>query len=179
MLQLARYAARAPVALDRLQYEVGKRRVRLVSDKREGPTAGTQDFDPLEFLALLLAHVPDRHEILVRYAGAYSVRRRARWRKLGILAASPLQALPPDPHRDAVPPWPALRALRRRWAELLRRIFEVDPLRCRRCGAEMRILAFILDPEVTAAILRHLRRHGRDPYAMHDEPPIADGRAPP
>ena len=179
MLQLARYAARAPVALDRLHYDVGKKRVRLVSDKPEGPTAGTHDYDPLEFLALLLAHVPDRFEILVRYAGAYSVRRRARWRKLGILGASRLQALPPDPNRDAIPPWPALRALRRRWAELLRRIFEVDPLRCRRCGAAMGIVAFVLDPEVTTAILRHLRRHGRDPYAMLDELLVAEGRAPP
>ena len=66
-----------------------------------------------------------------------------------------------------------------RYTVLLRRIFEVDPLRCRRCGAEMRILAFILDPQVTAAILRHLRRHGRDPYAMHDELLVANGRAPP
>jgi hypothetical protein len=151
----------------------------LVSDKREGPTAGTHDFPPLEFLALLLAHVPDRHEILVRYAGAYSVRRRARWRKLGILAESRLRAETPSSGRDTVPPWPALRALRRRWADLLRRIFEVDPLRCRRCGADMRILAFILDPDVTADILRHLRRHGRDPYAMHDDLLVDDPRPPP
>jgi len=151
MLQLARYAARAPIALDRIQYDAAKKRVQLVSDKRDGPTAGTHDFEPLEFLALLLAHVPDRHEILVRYSGAYSVRRRARWRKLGILAESRLRAETPRPDQDAVPSWPALRTLRSRRAVLLRRIFEVDPLRCRRCGAEMRILAFILDPEVTAA----------------------------
>ena len=43
----------------------------------------------------------------------------------------------------------------------------------------MRIIAFILDPEVTAAILRHLRRHGRDTYAMHDELLVAEQRGPP
>jgi hypothetical protein len=43
----------------------------------------------------------------------------------------------------------------------------------------MRILAFILDPEVIAAILRHLRRHGRDPDAMYQDELIAAGRAPP
>ncbi len=145
MLQLARYAARAPIALERLHYDRGTKRVRLVSDKREGPTAGTRDFDPLEFLALLVAHVPDHHEILVRYSGAYSVRRRARWRTLGILTDTRLRADPPPPEHDAVPEWPALRALRSRWAQLLRRIFEVDPLRCPRCGHDMRILAFIFD----------------------------------
>ena len=114
-----------------------------------------------------------------RCAGAYSVRRRARWRKLGIHAESRLRAETPSSGRDTVPLSPALRALRRRWEDLLLRIFEVDPLRCRRCGAEMRILAFILDPEVTAAMLRHLRRHGRNPYAMHDELLDPPARPPP
>jgi hypothetical protein len=42
---------------------------------------------------------------------------------------------------EAVPP--ALHDVRRRWAELLRRIFEVDPLRCPRCGDTMRVVGFI------------------------------------
>ncbi len=48
------------------------------------------------------------------------------------------------------------RALRRRWAELLRRIYEVDPLVCPRCGETMRIIAFITEPRVITKILRHL-----------------------
>jgi hypothetical protein len=179
MLQLARYAARASIALERLQYDAAKKRLRLVSDKRQGPTAGTHDFEPLEFLALLLAHVPDSHEILVRYSGAYSVRRRARWRKLGILTDTRLRAEPPDADEGVAPAWPTRRALRRRGAELLRRIFEVDPLRCPRCGKEMRIIAFILEARVIARILQHLRRRGRDPDALHDELQMAGGRAPP
>jgi hypothetical protein len=55
-----------------------KKRVRLVSDERDGPTAGTHEFEPLEFLALLLAHVPDRHEILVRYSGVHAEGRARR-----------------------------------------------------------------------------------------------------
>ena len=51
-----------------------------------------------------------------------------------------------------------LREARRRWAELLRRIFEVDPLACPRCGTEMRIVAFITDPTTIDRILEHLRR---------------------
>jgi hypothetical protein len=61
---------------------------------------------------------------------AYSVRRRARWRRAGILTdARPLAEISPAAG-DRTPDWPALRALRQRWAELLKRIFEVDPLRC-------------------------------------------------
>ena len=75
--QLARYAARCPVALSRMTYDAEKAVVTIVSDKSDGPTAGTHTFEPLEFLARLLAHVPRKSEIYVRYCGAYSVRRRA------------------------------------------------------------------------------------------------------
>jgi len=53
-------------------------------------------------------------------------------------------------------PWPALRARRRRWAELLRMIFKLDVEGCRRWGGEMRILAFVTEPAVKQA-----RRAGR------------------
>jgi hypothetical protein len=36
-----------------------------------------------------------------------------------------------------------------RWAELIYRIYEVDPLDCPRCGARMKILAFITDPKLS------------------------------
>lgn len=42
----------------------------------------------------------------------------------------------------------ALREARRRWAELLRRIFEVEPLACPLCGQTMCIVAFITEPKV-------------------------------
>jgi hypothetical protein len=158
-----------PLALERLQYLPQNNAVRLASDKRDGPTAGTHDFPALEFLARLLAHVPDAHEVLVRHYGAYSVRRRARWRRAGILShARPPHDISPVPGHPA-PDWPALRARRQRWAELFKRIFEVDPLRCPRCGGVMQVIAFILDPEVIHALLRHLRRTGRDPRALPEQ----------
>jgi len=47
----------------------------------------------------------------------------------------------------------SLRAARYPWAELLRRIYEVDPLACPRCSALMRIVAVITDPAVITGIL--------------------------
>ena len=38
-------------------------------------------------------------------------------------------------------------------AELLRRIFEIDPLECPRCGQQMRTVAFITKPRVIGAFL--------------------------
>ena len=48
------------------------------------------------------------------------------------------------------------RAARYAWALLLARIYEVFPLRCTHCGAEMRIIAFITDPSTVRDILAHL-----------------------
>jgi hypothetical protein len=66
-----------------------------------------------------------------------------------------------------------VRALRRRWTELLRRIFELDPLVCPRCGGSMRIIAFITEPRVIHTILRHLEAKSVDPRA----PPRGGGAA--
>jgi len=92
---VARYAARAPVALSRITYDADTDLVTLASDKAEGPTAGTHRLHALEFLARLLAHVPRRGEIYVRYYGAYSVRRRAAWRRSGVRPSDEVDALRP------------------------------------------------------------------------------------
>ena len=42
------------------------------------------------------------------------------------------------------------------WRELLGRVYEVDPLTCPACGAEMKVVAFITDYEVIDRIIRHL-----------------------
>ena len=45
-----------------------------------------------------------------------------------------------------------------RWAALIKRVYEVDPLRCPMCGAIMRIVAFIegrVQPAVVERILKH------------------------
>ena len=62
-------------------------------------------------------------------------------------------------------PWAALKARRRRWAELLRMVFKVDVEVCRRCGGEMRMLAFVTGHAVVTRILAHLERRGVDAHA--------------
>ena len=63
----------------------------------------------------------------------------------------------------------SLRAARYRWAQLLRRIYEVDPLACPRCAAPLRIVAVLTDPAVITRILVHRARsvaraqHSRSP----------------
>ncbi len=161
---VARYAARAPVALSRMTYDAKDAVVRIVSDKVDGPTAGTHTFEPLEFLANLLAHVPRRGEVYVRYYGAYSVRRRSTWRKAGVRAGrgTGTDDKADEPRHDTPD---HVRARRRRWAELLRQIWDVDIEACPRCGGKMAILAFTMDPAAVDATLRTLRDKGIDPRA--------------
>ena len=64
------------------------------------------------------------------------------------------------------------RAARYAWALLLARIYEVFPLRCPRCGAVMRIIAFITGTAAVRGILIHLG----EPITP---PTIAPARGPP
>ncbi len=50
-VRLARYCARNPVALSRLEYQSDDATVTYHSDKPTGPTAGSETLDAVEFLA--------------------------------------------------------------------------------------------------------------------------------
>ena len=68
--------------------------------------------------------------------------------------------------RESQPPRdvPARGASRRnRWALLLQRVFEVDALRCPRCGSTLRLIAAIEDPAVARKILECLGLPARAP----------------
>ena len=42
------------------------------------------------------------------------------------------------------------------WAEMIRKVYEVDPLLCPSCGGQMRIISFIEDHKVIDRIIAHL-----------------------
>ena len=61
------------------------------------------------------------------------------------------------------------RALRRSWAQLIKRIYEVDPLVCPSCRSEMKVIAFITEHDVVDAILTHLAKtEARSPRGPPD-----------
>ena len=94
----------------------------------------------------------------MRDYGAYATRRRVWWRRRGVVLV-PAPEREPGAHEPAAD-WPALRARRRRWAELLRRVFQVEVETCPRCDGAMRIVAFVTEPAVVRRILAHLARRG-------------------
>ena len=74
--RLARYCARNPVALERLTDDRTAKAVTYRSDKSDSPTAGTETVDPMEFLARVLVHIPDKGHVTTRYYGWYANRPR-------------------------------------------------------------------------------------------------------
>jgi hypothetical protein len=113
----------------------------------------------MELVARVLVQIPDRRRHLVRYYGAYSSAARGKRKK----AAAPAEpsAAAKAPEDAAIPDSPYRAALRRRWAELIRRVYEVDPLVCPRCGGEMRVIGFITQPALIDRILDHLKKRGK------------------
>jgi hypothetical protein len=62
-------------------------------------------------------------------------------------------------------PAEAVRARRKQWVELLRRIWDVDAESCPRCSERMAILAFTLDPADIRATLDTFAARRIDPRA--------------
>jgi hypothetical protein len=157
-----------------MAYDAQARTVTDTADEPSGPTADCHTFDALDFVALVAAQIPDKGQVLQRYYGHYSSRARGMRRKAAEAAPDTAEAA------FGTPEDVSLSAVHRRWAELLRRIFEVDPLQCPACGGRMRIVEFILEPPLIDQILRHLRDKGKDPRAgPWDAPALVPGPAAP
>ncbi len=165
--KLACYLMRSPVNLSRLRYHPDSQLV-LYQPKAGHDVDEEARLDPLEFLrwaalrrcpatsdsfegarvrtilARVLIHVPEPNKHLVHFYRAYANRVRSRYRKQDTAASDETEATPSRP------------AVNKRWAELIYRIYEVDPLTCPRCDSSMKLLAFITEQEV-------IRRDPRPP----------------
>ena len=84
-----------------------------------------------------VTHIPDPGQVMQRNYGWYASRTRGARRRQTSEAAEAAPVVIVEPVD-----W-SLRAARYRWPELLRQIFEVDPLACPRCRGPMRIVAVI------------------------------------
>jgi hypothetical protein len=152
---LTRYMMRPPVSLARLKLLPGEHEV-LHFPKGSGDDPGSakpERIDALDYVARVLAQIPPPRKHLVRYHGFYSNAARGK-RRQAIAEVSTTVEYADQPEAPA----PVARAARKRWADLLRRVYEVDPLVCPRCASTMRVVGFITQPHVIRRILDHLRQ---------------------
>ncbi len=87
------------------------------------------------------------------------------------LTLQPGTMMPDDPHQPAA----SKRSLSSLWAVMLAKMHEVLPIVCRHCGAEMKPVAVIVDPDALTRICKHLGQpQGIPTLAPARGPPQAD-----
>lgn len=145
--RLAQYMLRAPFSLEKMSYEPVSGTVIYRSRMHKTLKRNFQIMSGADWLAQLCAHIPDRFEHLVRYAGWYSNRSRGKRRRA---CAEPAEAATREVDvREAA-------RMRSTWARLIHKVCEVDPLECPKCKGPMRVIALIDDKAVIRKILTHL-----------------------
>ncbi len=97
-----------------------------------------------EFIAAITQHIPDHNFQLARYYGRYSSWIRGERRKMGSEeedydTENDIINVASYKHRKIPPPT---------WRECIKKIWEVDPLKCPHCSAEMKIISFIKEQQV-------------------------------
>jgi hypothetical protein len=156
----ARYLVRCPLSLERLSILDDELVSYAAKEDNAENKPESKTFSPLEFLAELSQHIPNTYEQLIRYYGYYSARsrgarrREAEHKKLVQNNFEPLS----DTDSDRKP-------VSKSWARLIKKVYEVDPLKCPKCSGAMKIKAFIRDSKEIARICENLG--------------LADWRAPP
>jgi hypothetical protein len=121
----------------------------------------------------VVTQIPDSGLRLTRSYGAYANRLRRSWDglRVGRGRAAPTCAAGIPEGKDEPRDSEFVRKRKAAWARLLRKVLEVDPLTCPRCGSELQIVAVITQPEVVDRILRHVAQTGRDGVHEQRGPP--------
>jgi hypothetical protein len=128
-------------------------------------------FEPTAFIAAATQHIPDKGAQMVRYYGYYSNKSR------GLRAKRQATEAGIGDHALTICQGERLRRPTKKWRELIRKVWEQDPLLCPNCGGTMKIVALIDQHAVVEKILRHLglwtdAQLARAPPSM---PPAAQG----
>ena len=147
--RLARYLLRSPVSLQTLHYSPETQQVIYQANKGHDRD-DTEIIDPMDFVARVLMHVPELNKHSIHYFGMYCNRVKQKPNNDSSSTDASLNEESPSFSNSN---------LRRRWANLIRRVHQSDPLLCPKCGAKMKIISFITQPRVIHKILDHLKKH--------------------
>jgi hypothetical protein len=176
--RLAKYCLRPPVGMERLETLAdGRLLYRFKRAWRDGTTHII--LTPLQMLERLAALIPAPHAHLVRYAGVFAP--AAKWRALIVptTTTTSVESVPVSlttstggPLVDETPAEPFAvetpvghHGRNYGWAELMKRVWELDVLECPRCQGRLRILAAIHSSDAIGKILACLGLTSRDPPA--------------
>ena len=153
-------------------------RYQLKTPYRDGTTFVV--FEPLDFIARLVALIPRPRANLTRYHGVFAPNSNDR----GLI--TPGKRGRGGLRRLRVDASDQTAEEKRRgmtWAQRLKRVFAIDVERCSNCGGKARIIACVNEPAAISVILAHLERTGRlqgeAALGRTGGGSLAAGRAPP
>jgi hypothetical protein len=141
--RVGKYMIRPILSLKRLSIDKTKGKVCYQYGK---DSSELEQMDYLEFIARVTSHIPDKGQVMIRYYGLYANAHRGKINKAGVLLSHP----PIIGEEERFVP-------SKGWAEMIRKVFEVDPLLCPACGGQMSIISFIEDHKVIDKIIDHLK----------------------
>jgi hypothetical protein len=142
---------RPPIAIERLKpLPDGRLMYRLKKHWRDGTSHIL--FQPLELMERLAALIPAPRFNMIRYSGVLAP--SASWRRRIIPKEniSEIEIAAQEGKTETVKNSHS-RPRRYAWAELLKRVFAVDALKCDCCGNTMRILCAVNPPHAIRKIL--------------------------
>ena len=169
-VRIGQYMARCPLVLERLKWdaETGEVTYQARPKRSQGPNGGIERWDVLEFLARVTDHIPEAGQQIIRNWGFYSNASRAkRLREAGPESVSLHE---PDPKK--LQENQGQRQRRLSWAKMLQKVYEIDPLLCRFCGAEIKIISFITEVKTIKAILDCMGLPPQTPEPLAHSPPL-------
>jgi len=166
--RLCRYLLRCPVSLSRIHWTPGSKTLFYESkSSHDDPLFSHpqgETLDVFEFVARVLTQIPEPRAHGARYFGAYSSKART-YRKKTNLTLQSFSANQASPSKGEPFLSPKKRAaLRKSWAQLIKRVYQAEPFKCD-CGGSYRVIAFINEHKVIQKILEHLKKTKADSRA--------------
>jgi hypothetical protein len=152
--RVAQYIIRNPFSEQKMAYNEENGTVIYRSRMHAKTKRNFEVFSAEDFIAAITQHIPEKGFQMVRYYGWYS--NRARGERAKQQAECPAPDNPAGVQVIDVSEYQPRRLPSKKWRELIKKVWEVDPFDCPRCGSEMRMIALIDDGEVIEKILRHL-----------------------
>ena len=102
--------------------------------------------DYLDFIARVTSHIPDKGQVMVRYYGLYANAHRGKVKKASLSPSAPRMA---EEDLKRIPS--------KGWAAMIRKVYEIDPMLCPKCGGRMKVVAFLTEYAVVDRIIDHLK----------------------
>ena len=169
--RLLRYCARPPFALDRLE-AIDDEHLRYHFSKPQADGTTELRLTPLELIDRIAALVPPPRVHRHRYHGVLAPNSplRAQASALARDTATDEAAPEPDSGESSALDQPSRSPARYLWATLIARLFELFPLTCPDCGADMKIIAFVIETPSVRAILEHIGEPTRPPAICRARP---------